>query len=392
MKNDYSIEELEDLTDAKRRTIHFYREQGLIRKPSTKGGGARYHPDTLYRLKLIPQFQKKSHLKLSGIREALEAMSIEDMRDCVENIDKSSSLSSFADFALADTAHTDEAISWHRYMLKSGIELHVRSDEESKDPEVIQNLRDVFNSVVSKRGMDRMKIPQIKQNGIKYPCWSVNEHIFFEAGNDRVLVDTGAPVSMGNSRSFLIGGEEVGLVDSYMGTTISEISRLLEYKFTVLLGADVLEKYDVTIDLEEGTILFSTGSPQPPDIVCPVEFFMGIPQIDVKAGNNQVRTFFDIGSRLSYIASKFTAEMVPSSKTKDFYPGMIGKFEVDMFPIPFTTGSVILSNSAGTLPKMLEVALLMGNASGITGSEFLDEYAVTLSKKRMNAEFRKLNK
>jgi DNA-binding transcriptional MerR regulator len=47
------------------------------------GGGARYGEEHLLRLQLTRELQK-SHLKLSGIREAMERLSIEEMRAMVQ--------------------------------------------------------------------------------------------------------------------------------------------------------------------------------------------------------------------------------------------------------------------------------------------------------------------
>lgn len=81
-KKPLSISELENLTGINRRTIHFYTKKRLIPPPEGLGGGARYGEETYLRLRLIKELQK-SHLKLSGIKEALDAMTIEEMRDLV---------------------------------------------------------------------------------------------------------------------------------------------------------------------------------------------------------------------------------------------------------------------------------------------------------------------
>ena len=75
----YTIAELEEKTGLSRRTIHFYAAAGLIPKPKVKGGGARYGEKHLLRLQLIRDL-KKEHLKLSGIRAALDEMTVEEMR------------------------------------------------------------------------------------------------------------------------------------------------------------------------------------------------------------------------------------------------------------------------------------------------------------------------
>ena len=77
-KKNYSITELEKHTGLTRRTIHYYTKEKLIPPPDGTGGGAKYGEEHLLRLQLIKEMQK-SHLKLSGIREALDAMNISEM-------------------------------------------------------------------------------------------------------------------------------------------------------------------------------------------------------------------------------------------------------------------------------------------------------------------------
>jgi len=82
-KKNYSITELEKQTGLTRRTIHYYTKEKLIPPPDGTGGGAKYGEEHLLRLQLIKEMQK-SHLKLSGIREALDAMNISEMNQLYE--------------------------------------------------------------------------------------------------------------------------------------------------------------------------------------------------------------------------------------------------------------------------------------------------------------------
>jgi DNA-binding transcriptional MerR regulator len=78
-RHDYTVSDLESLTGINRRTIHFYVKEGVLPAPQGAGGGARYGEEHLLRLQLTRDLQK-SHLKLSGIKEAMDRLSLEQMR------------------------------------------------------------------------------------------------------------------------------------------------------------------------------------------------------------------------------------------------------------------------------------------------------------------------
>ena len=84
-KTKYSISDLEQVTGVTRRTIHFYTKEKLIPPPEGAGVSAFYNEEHALRIKLIKEMQK-SHLKLSGIREALDAMSFADMQELYEKV------------------------------------------------------------------------------------------------------------------------------------------------------------------------------------------------------------------------------------------------------------------------------------------------------------------
>ncbi|MEI7813034.1 MAG: MerR family transcriptional regulator [Ignavibacteria bacterium] len=88
MEKTYSISELEKITGLSRRTIHYYTMEKLIAPPDGAGSSAKYGEENLLRLILIIHMQK-SHIRLTGIREALESMTTEDMRCLIDEINTS---------------------------------------------------------------------------------------------------------------------------------------------------------------------------------------------------------------------------------------------------------------------------------------------------------------
>jgi len=195
-KREFTITELEQTVRLNRRTIHFYVKERVVPPPVGAGGAARYNEEHLLRLLLIRELQK-SHLKLSGVREALDRMTVGEMRERVRQVAPSSPAGdkeafqnwiegnlqrrlmspiadmdssppptapwnrSFLDIARGkgqetserDTVYSSPAVApqrrlptkggtWERIEVAEGIEVLVRSDLTSKYMQVIEELAD----------------------------------------------------------------------------------------------------------------------------------------------------------------------------------------------------------------------------------------------------------
>jgi DNA-binding transcriptional MerR regulator len=88
MSQEYSVSELEQLTGVQRRTIYYYTAQKLLPPPTGAGLAAKYGEVHFLRLRLINQMQR-AHIRLSGIREALDAMTLDEMRRLVSEVETS---------------------------------------------------------------------------------------------------------------------------------------------------------------------------------------------------------------------------------------------------------------------------------------------------------------
>ena len=83
----YTITEIERKTGIARRTIHYYIKERLIPPATGSGGGASYNDEHVMRLNFITELQK-THLKLYGIREILNGLSVPQMEDLLRRAKK----------------------------------------------------------------------------------------------------------------------------------------------------------------------------------------------------------------------------------------------------------------------------------------------------------------
>ena len=80
-------------------------------------------------------------------------------------------------------------------------------------------------------------------------------HLIINDNDQKVLVDTGSPKSIGRSNHFVFMDQEYNCTTSYLGTDIPSISKLMDYDIDVLMGMDVLGRYEMLTDYKNATLL-----------------------------------------------------------------------------------------------------------------------------------------
>jgi len=196
------------------------------------------------------------------------------------------------------------------------------------------------------------------------------EHLFVEIGGARWLLDTGAPTSFGSMSPLAIAGEELRLVDGYLGMTASTLSRSLLVECAGLLGADVLGRFDLLLDVPGGSAEVSTEELNHPSQPVPMDEFMGIPIISVQVDGEECRMFFDTGAQLSYFQSDRLRAFPSAGIFTDFYPG-IGHFQTETHTATIDIGAVQFNFRGGVLPGLLGATLAVAGVEGIIGNQVL---------------------
>jgi len=228
-----------------------------------------------------------------------------------------------------------------------------------------------------RRGRGRRQRPQIS----KFPCFFVNGHIWAEIGNDRVLIDSGAPLSIGHNPSFNLGSQRFPLQKDFMGFDVDDFSRLTGMRISVVLGADILNAFDYVIDLKNEELLISTDSIDFRGNILKSDYFQGVPIISAKIDKRNVKLFFDTGAKLSYIKSSIAPDYPVVGQDTDFYPGF-GEFQVETHKVPLLVAGHSLHQEMGILPQTLEMTLMATGIDGILGTTIFDRFKVCFSARR----------
>ncbi len=141
--DEYTIQELSDLTGVPRRTIHFYTQQGLLPPPEGAGLGAHYSRDHLIRLRLIP-FLRKQGLRLDQIREKFVRAEPGELEQLHEQFDRPAEPETPGPLRLNETARMEPAReTYHHYVFSGGIILIVPASLSTADQ---QKLRDLLEA------------------------------------------------------------------------------------------------------------------------------------------------------------------------------------------------------------------------------------------------------
>ena len=411
--------------DVTRRKIRFFVEKGLIPGPSGNRGGARYGEDHLLRILAINKL-RKTYWRIDDIKNSLESMSPEDIRDFaltpepkipalnVEETDarlrrgfpvRSPKFESFArnnapptSGSLPSEFLSPDADTWHRFDLMEGVELNLRTDafrRLMKDP---RDVKGEFLAALEKitRRETPVGVPS-REAGItsslseRYECTLINGHFLAVIGDQRALLDTGFPISFGKCGSITLCGREFTISKEASPTT-EELSKLIETTFSVVLGADVLSQIDFRIDLPELEITFSDNFGDIGGIAVPLRVNNGLPILSAHLPTGDFPFLISTGMKLSFLQSGIASAYPTVGKGSDFIPSMGKfegvKFETDLRRIKVSLGGKNLKLSFGVLPQVIEESVLKGlGVMGILGAELFASTPIAFSYRRQELTF-----
>jgi hypothetical protein len=213
-------------------------------------------------------------------------------------------------------------------------------------------------------------------------------HSIINDGENRILVDTGAPSTIHSSDSLNFCSDSFGCSTNYMGLTVSKISDMLGTEITTLLGADILSEYKILLDYQNQVIEFSKQEIDIDGTQVDISNFMGIPIIKMTVDNQELKFFLDTGAKLSYLSDSLTSNYESIGTDEDFYPG-VGKFQTECFEITTVFGNTEFVVKYGNLPTLLQMTLMLGGTDGIIGFDFFNNFKVVLDLKNNRLKYAK---
>ncbi len=210
----------------------------------------------------------------------------------------------------------------------------------------------------------------------EYSIEIVDNHIIVVINGIRVLIDTGSPSSLSDGSVLtLLGNNYNNFTDNLQGFTIDDLNNFINARVNILLGEDVLRNINFFVDWDNRRILFSIEPFQQQGTFIPLNFFMGIPIVELEINNERFNVFLDSGAKVSYLNQELTDNYEQIGEAEDFYPGF-GNFTTNIYKVPVRLGNTEIIIRAGNLPNILQYTLHMANCRGILGNEINNYFNV----------------
>jgi len=210
-----------------------------------------------------------------------------------------------------------------------------------------------------------------------YPFELIDGHIIAQIDGQHVLIDTGSLYSFGDS-PLHINGAFHQLPTSMLGLSAGTISRFIRHPIDVLLGGDHLADMVLTVNWDTAQVILGETSEGAPATRLPLAMVMGIPAVEVLAQGNAHCAFFDTGAKISYLPGEVLDAGIPFGEVEDFYPG-IGTFTTRTATVDIVFANHPLHITAGELPPLLAMMLMMTGVRAIVGTDIMQQWNVTVN-------------
>ena len=214
------------------------------------------------------------------------------------------------------------------------------------------------------------------------------KHLLIDTNRGIILIDTGSPASFHNDGCIEINGREHNVPTNYMGISSSYISQKIGREVSGLLGMDIVNLYEMWIDVRN--VAHATGEVWffDPDESKPHEGanVMGIPICEVRIGWGKAKLLFDTGAPISYISDRYITHTPIHDEVQDFSPLMSsGEYAVHRHIVSTSFHGFLYDNKEydiayGQMPMQLSTMLNMLNVDGIIGYDLIEKFRIVVDR------------
>lgn len=217
----------------------------------------------------------------------------------------------------------------------------------------------------------------------KYSIGISESHVIAIINNKRVLISTGAPVSIGDMPEIMILGQVYKLENKYLGLDIKQISDHLRTDINALLGMDVLSKFIFYVSHGIEAMICSDFFINFKETMreLPISIDSGQLMIDVKIGGVPMKMILDTGAKLSFLNYSLLEGQKSFGKKEAFFPGA-GVFSTDVYNMPIELKEKVMDIPVGKLPDTMMTDLALRQCYGILGADIFKYFSIQFCLKK----------
>ena len=137
-----------------------------------------------------------------------------------------------------------------------------------------------------------------------------------------------------------------------------------------LLGTDILNRFDILVDVPRETVTFSSIALTLQGEAIPLEFLVGLPTLKARIGGRSHTFLFDTAAPISYWLDEAIARYPAADTFVDHHPAC-GPFATATWRVPMSFEERDFDVRCGQLPGPIAAMVRMTGASGILGNEIM---------------------
>jgi len=205
-----------------------------------------------------------------------------------------------------------------------------------------------------------------------------------EVEGNKVLVDTGCPLTFGNVGNLEIMGRERSIHETLDGyINVNHIAELVGENIDVMMGRDILADYCVSWDYKKGEMMFCDEACEEMngalEILRPGMFTKQVGVlVEMNVAGNNLMTIIDTGARISYLMPEFNEGQAAVRVEEDYNPMYGGVFRTNIYNLNTRIGDLEKTMEYGDMPEGCKRDLSMVNVQAVIGRDLFEAAKVTI--------------
>ena len=212
---------------------------------------------------------------------------------------------------------------------------------------------------------------------VSFPIKIINDYIFID-NEQKIILDTGSPLSFHKSGNIFIGGK-IEVLTSLPEISGNYLSEKIGCEVYGLIGMDIISSLPTFISVKDGFVFFNDDAKYYNRFVRCHHNNTGLLSVNLRINGKIAKMLVDSGAKVSYINSDYVVGMVAGDCVYDYSP-YIGDFQTSLYncKTELLVCDIMYEQQYGTPPPMLTTLLNQYGVDGIIGIELFKRFRVQI--------------